>query len=78
MPVLSLNRIPISVTYLAALVVMSMSSVSAHSGEWYENAGYLSKQSFDKTAIAPEDRIPGVIAATWYDVSNSIFVGKLK
>lgn len=45
---------------------VDISSVSAHSVEWYENAGHLSKQSIDESAIPPEDRIPRVTAATWY------------
>ncbi|CAL1704541.1 unnamed protein product [Somion occarium] len=44
---------------------VDISTVSAHSVEWYENAGHLSKQSIDETAIPPEDRVPRVTAATW-------------
>ncbi|OJT04314.1 hypothetical protein TRAPUB_4948 [Trametes pubescens] len=47
---------------------VDMASVSAHSLEWDENAGHLSKMQIDETAISPENRIPRVTAATWkYD-----------
>ncbi|KIL69691.1 hypothetical protein M378DRAFT_175828 [Amanita muscaria Koide BX008] len=43
-------------------------SVQAHSLEWDENAGQLSKIKFDEGQIAPENRIPRVTTATWkYD-----------
>jgi Putative oxidoreductase C terminal domain len=42
-------------------------SVQAHSLEWYENAGQLSKLTIDESKILPENRIPRVTAATWYD-----------
>jgi len=43
-------------------------SVQAHSLEWDENAGQLSKLMIDESKIAPENRIPRVTAATWkYD-----------
>jgi hypothetical protein len=42
-------------------------SVQAHSLQWHENAGKLSKMSIDESKIAPENRIPRVTAATWYD-----------
>ncbi len=44
---------------------VDMSTVSAHSLEWNENAGHLSKMKVDETAIPPENRIPRVTAATW-------------
>lgn len=44
---------------------VDISSVSAHSLEWNENAGHLSKMQVDETAIEPENRIPRVTAATW-------------
>lgn len=44
---------------------VDISTVTAHSLEWYENAGVLSKQSIDETRIAPENRIPRVTSATW-------------
>jgi predicted dehydrogenase len=47
---------------------VDISSVSAHSLEWDENAGHLSKIAIDESKIAPENRIPRVTAATWkYD-----------
>jgi len=47
---------------------VDISSVTAHSLEWNENAGHLSKMSVDESQIAPENRIPRVTAATWkYD-----------
>ncbi|KAF8902080.1 putative oxidoreductase C terminal-domain-containing protein [Gymnopilus junonius] len=43
-------------------------SVQAHSLEWDENAGRLSKMRIDESQIPPERRIPRVTAATWkYD-----------
>lgn len=43
-------------------------SVQAHSLEWNENAGHLSKMRIDESKISPENRIPRVTAATWkYD-----------
>ncbi|KAK2466970.1 hypothetical protein APHAL10511_001228 [Amanita phalloides] len=43
-------------------------SVQAHSLEWDENAGQLSKIPVDESQIPPEDRIPRVTTATWkYD-----------
>lgn len=44
---------------------VDISSVQAHSLEWFENAGRLSKMSIDESKIAPENRIPRVTAATW-------------
>ena len=46
---------------------VDISSVQAHSLEWHENAGRLSKMPVDENAISPENRIPRVTAATWYD-----------
>ncbi|KAF8636488.1 hypothetical protein AX17_003303 [Amanita inopinata Kibby_2008] len=44
------------------------STVQAHSLEWDENAGQLSKLKIDETKIAHENRIPRVTTATWkYD-----------
>jgi len=44
---------------------VDISTVTAHSLEWYENAGVLTKQNIDETCIAPENRIPRVTSATW-------------
>ncbi|KAH7890859.1 putative oxidoreductase C terminal-domain-containing protein [Phlebopus sp. FC_14] len=47
---------------------VDISSVTAHSLEWDENAGHLSKLRIDESKIAPENRIPRVTSATWkYD-----------
>ncbi|GLB35013.1 putative oxidoreductase C terminal [Lyophyllum shimeji] len=47
---------------------VDISTVSAHSLEWDENAGKLSKMCIDESVIAPENRIPRATAATWkYD-----------
>lgn len=51
---------------------VDISSVSAHSLEWNENAGHLSKMQFDETAIEPENRIPRVTAATWKYESGAV------
>jgi len=44
---------------------VDISTVTAHSLEWNENAGQLSKQTIDESQIAPENRIPRVTSATW-------------
>ena len=46
---------------------VDIASVQAHSLEWHENAGQLSKMTIDESKILPENRIPRVTAATWYD-----------
>jgi predicted dehydrogenase len=47
---------------------VDIASVQAHSLEWHENAGQLSKMPIDESKILPENRIPRVTAATWkYD-----------
>ncbi|KAG6333963.1 hypothetical protein ID866_5131 [Astraeus odoratus] len=47
---------------------VDISSVTAHSLEWDEEAGHLSQMRVDESKIAPENRIPRVTAATWkYD-----------
>ncbi|PPQ78079.1 hypothetical protein CVT25_015613 [Psilocybe cyanescens] len=47
---------------------IEIDSVQAHSLEWDEPAGKLSKQAIDESKIPPERRIPRVTAATWkYD-----------
>ncbi|KAF7791305.1 hypothetical protein EIP86_002319 [Pleurotus ostreatoroseus] len=51
---------------------VDMSTVSAHSLEWYENAGQLSKIVIDESAIPPENRIPRVTAATWKYESGAV------
>lgn len=51
---------------------VDISSVSAHSLEWDENAGHLAKMAVDETAIAPENRIPRVTSATWKYESGAV------
>lgn len=51
---------------------VDISSVSAHSLEWYENPGHLSKQSIDESRIAPENRIPRITSATWKYESGAV------
>ncbi|KAH8116971.1 putative oxidoreductase C terminal-domain-containing protein [Phellopilus nigrolimitatus] len=47
---------------------VDIDSVVAHSLEWDEKAGHLSKMSIDESKIAPENRIPRITSATWkYD-----------
>ena len=46
---------------------VDIASVQAHSLEWHENAGQLSKMTIDESKILPENRIPRVTAATWYE-----------
>lgn len=45
---------------------VDISSVNAHSLEWYEDAGKLSGLVIDEEKIDPEDRIPRITSATWY------------
>ena len=47
---------------------VDISSVQAHSLEWHEKAGRLSKMAVNENAIPPENRIPRVTAATWYEL----------
>ena len=51
---------------------VDIASVQAHSLEWHENAGKLSKMTIDESKILPENRVPRVTAATWYDNLFSI------
>jgi len=44
---------------------VDISTVNAHSLEWYERPGTLSKMPIDESKILPENRIPRVTAATW-------------
>jgi len=47
---------------------VDISTVSAHSLEWDENAGHLTKMVVDESKIAPENRIPRATSAVWkYD-----------
>ncbi|KAI0273402.1 putative oxidoreductase C terminal-domain-containing protein [Gloeopeniophorella convolvens] len=51
---------------------VDISSVSAQSLEWYENAGHLGKQTIDESRIAPENRIPRVTSATWKYANGAV------
>ena len=44
---------------------MDISTVVAHSLEWYEGAGKLSALAIDEEKIEPENRIPRITSATW-------------
>lgn len=44
---------------------VDISTVSAHSLEWYEEAGKLSKVQIDEDKIEPENRSPRATVATW-------------
>ena len=45
---------------------VDISSVTAHSLEWYEDAGKLSGMVIDENKIEAENRIPRITSATWY------------
>jgi hypothetical protein len=51
---------------------VDISSVTAHSLEWHENPGHLSKQNIDESQIKPENRIPRVTSATWKYESGAV------
>jgi predicted dehydrogenase len=51
---------------------VDISTVTAHSLEWYENPGHLRKQTIDETQIPPENRIPRVTSATWKYESGAV------
>lgn len=51
---------------------VDISTVRAHSLEWNEKAGQLSKIAIDETAIPPENRIPRVTSATWKYESGAV------
>lgn len=44
---------------------MDISTVQAHSLEWDEEAGYLSKMPVNEDEIDPKNRIPRVTSANW-------------
>ncbi|KAL5511236.1 hypothetical protein ACEPAH_4451 [Sanghuangporus vaninii] len=44
---------------------VDISSVQAHSLEWDEGPGKLSKMSIDESKIPPENRIPRITSAVW-------------
>lgn len=51
---------------------VNISTVSAHSLEWDEPAGALSKMSIDESKIPEENRISRVTAATWKYESGAV------
>ncbi|KAF8590585.1 NAD binding dehydrogenase [Ramaria rubella] len=51
---------------------VDISSVVAHSLEWHENAGRLSKIPINESKIKPENRIPRVTSATWKYESGAV------
>jgi len=51
---------------------VDIETVTAHSLEWYENAGRLSKMQVDESKIAEENRIPRVTSATWKYQSGAV------
>ncbi|KAI0093915.1 putative oxidoreductase C terminal-domain-containing protein [Irpex rosettiformis] len=51
---------------------VDITTVTAHSLEWYEQAGKLSKQVIDESLIKEENRIPRVTAATWKYESGAV------
>lgn len=47
---------------------VDLATVAAHSLEWFEPAGSLSKVPIDESKIEPDNRIPRITCATWkYD-----------
>ena len=51
---------------------VDISTVSAHSLEWDEDAGKLSKMNIDESLITPENRISRCTAATWKYESGAV------
>jgi len=51
---------------------VDLSTVTAHSLEWNEQPGHLSKMSIDESAISPDDRIPRSTVATWKYVNGAV------
>lgn len=51
---------------------VDISSVQAHSLEFNEKAGRLSKMRIDESKIAPENRIPRITSATWSVLSHHL------
>ncbi|KAI0027690.1 putative oxidoreductase C terminal-domain-containing protein [Vararia minispora EC-137] len=51
---------------------VDIASVEAHALEWFEQPGHLSAQKIDESAIAPENRVPRVTAATWKYESGAV------
>ncbi len=51
---------------------VELESIMAHSLEWYEGPGALSKMAVDESAIAEDDRIPRFTSATWKYASGAV------
>lgn len=51
---------------------VDLSTVAAHSLEWDEQPGTLSKMTVDESKISPENRIPRVTSATWKYVNGAV------
>jgi predicted dehydrogenase len=51
---------------------VDVSTVAAHSLEWYEKPGKLSALVIDESKIEPENRIPRITSATWKYESGAV------
>lgn len=51
---------------------VDISTVAAHSLEWYEKPGELSALAIDESKIKPENRIPRITSATWKYESGAV------
>ena len=51
---------------------VDLSTVTAHSLEYFEKAGRLRKMPVDEAKVRPEDRIPRVTCATWKFESGAV------
>ncbi|BEJ11550.1 hypothetical protein CspHIS471_0200100 [Cutaneotrichosporon sp. HIS471] len=51
---------------------VDMDSIMAHSLEWYEKPGHLTKMSVDESLIAEDNRIPRFTSASWKYASGAI------
>jgi len=51
---------------------VDISTVAAHSLEWYEKPGKLSALVIDESKIEPENRIPRITSATWKYESGAV------
>lgn len=51
---------------------VSLDSVQAHSVEWDEEPGKLSKQNIDEGRVPPEQRIPRFTSASWKYTNGAV------
>lgn len=51
---------------------VDLGTVAAHSLEWFEPAGELSKIPVDESKVAPDNRIPRITCATWKYESGAV------